>query len=278
VAPAGAGAHAADAHAHRARHHHRRGHHPASAVVSLPRFPQSTFIADTFGGSTVTQVTCDACHNVSSRVEPFNVLSLALPTGAGGPGAASVSSASAGGTAAAAAGAGGSSLLACLAAACTSERLEGDSAYLCERCDAKRPATKRLLLHKLPPALVIHVNRAQWGWKAAAKREKVQSHVPFPTTLAASTDLAPFLSSEAASAYGAGSEGVGADAAAGGVVYRLVAVVVHQGRGIDTGHYTAYCRDEAADAWVLYDDHTVAVRTLGEVLKVQAYLLVYEMA
>lgn len=239
----------------------------------------------------MTQVTCSSCRNVSSRVEPFHVLSLALPTppasgggsGTGGFNYASMLSSSvyetgvtpmpaAHAAAVAAAGGGGTSLLACLASACALERLEGDSAYFCERCRTKRTATKRLLLHMLPPALVVHVNRAQWGWKSSAKREKLQTHVPFPLTLTAASDLAPFLSTEAAAAYcgaGGGREG--------GVVYRLVAVVVHQGRGIDTGHYTAFCRDDSADAWVLYDDHTVAIRSSGEVQKAQAYLLFYEM-
>ena len=30
---------------------------------------------------------------------------------------------------------------------------------------------------------------------------------------------------------------------AGSIMYDLVSVVCHHGRGVDTGHYTAYCRD-----------------------------------
>ena len=82
-----------------------------------------------------------------------------------------------------------------------------------------------------------------------------------------------------------------------------MSVVVHQGRGIDTGHYTALVneshasgsalsseeeevqgcsqrtasRDPSRDTWMLIDDHRVSVLpSLSELRKAQAYLLVYE--
>ncbi len=98
--------------------------------------------------------------------------------------------------------------------------LEGDSAYHCDRCAAKVTARKRLALHRLPEAWVVHVNRAVWHFKGACavrlafyqrpavrlalefagKKEKLQTHVTFPLSFSAA-DLTPFLSAEAREAY-----------------------------------------------------------------------------
>ena len=51
---------------------------------------------------------------------------------------------------------------------------------------------------------------------------------------------------------------------------------MHQGRGIDTGHYTALCYDAERDTWLLHDDHKVTVVFQAEVERAQAYLLLYE--
>jgi hypothetical protein len=416
----------------------------------LPRFPQSTFIADTFAGSTLTRVTCHACGRPSDRVENFNVLSLdlepalaavqagavpfvpdppqlqqeggalarregaegdgaratpaagganhtsgsgsdgsgsdgeggrrprkrsgsrggsrggvgsdapraspavALPAVAGNATAQAVAASAHSSCAAAShiASAGGSSrgagrtpaaagavpvlpatpklslsLGTCLRLLSAGELLAGDSAYHCDACDRKVTATRRLRLHKLPPALLIHVNRAQWNLRAGGRKEKLQAHLPFPFTLspgdlaglgvlsedatasycnpAAASRSAEGLAREAggrAPARGASAMDVHADtdtdsgndsasdvevvgAAAAQSVdagvdadwhYRLQALVVHQGKGIDTGHYTAFGYENERDAWVLFDDHRVSVALPAEVARGQAYLLCYE--
>jgi ubiquitin C-terminal hydrolase len=61
-----------------------------------------------------------------------------------------------------------------------------------------------------------------------------------------------------------------------GLRYRLSSVIEHIGRGIDTGHYMAYCYDEDTDTWLLYDDARVQPVAAAQVERAQAYLLVYE--
>lgn len=192
----------------------------------------------------------------------------------------------------------GPSLLSCIGRLCAPEPLEGDSQYFCDTCKGKRDATKRLQLHRLPAALVMHVNRAQWGVRSTGRKEKTQTHVVFPLHLEVD-DLRECLSAEARAAYGVAATSaaihagngrseaaaVGAASAASAAAppaaatsprYRLQAVVVHIGRGIDTGHYVAYCYDAPHDTWLLHDDHTVKVVFPAEVQRAQAYLLVYE--
>ena len=48
-------------------------------------------------------------------------------------------------------------------------------------------------------------------------------------------------------------------------VYDLCAVVNHHGRGIDKGHYTAYCRDADRGTWLLFNDVEVSVASAHDV-------------
>jgi hypothetical protein len=54
--------------------------------------------------------------------------------------------------------------------------------------------------------------------------------------------------------------------------YELSAVIVHKGE-INSGHYVNYAR-EGSD-WFLFDDSKVVRVDEGEVLKAEAYLLIY---
>ena len=129
-----------------------------------------------------------------------------------------------------------------------------------------------MLLHRLPAALIVHVNRTKWS--KGGRKEKLQTHVAFPMGFTGG-QLAPHLSPSATAAYvEEGGDGEG-------VAYRLMAVVCHAGRGTDTGHYTTYGRveggDDADDCFALLDDHKVQGGVgAEEVLRSQAFLLFYE--
>lgn len=57
------------------------------------------------------------------------------------------------------------------------------------------------------------------------------------------------------------------------VLYNVVGVVEHRGRGIDRGHYVAFTRNALSDQWLRFDDDKVAAVTDTEVLAAQAYLV-----
>ena len=59
-------------------------------------------------------------------------------------------------------------------------------------------------------------------------------------------------------------------------IYDLAAVVNHHGSGIDTGHYTAYCRNTVNGTWNLFNDVHVRPVSALDVAASQAYLLFYE--
>ncbi len=64
-------------------------------------------------------------------------------------------------------------------------------------------------------------------------------------------------------------------------MYELCAVLTHQGRAADAGHYVAWVKDKGA-SWFKYDDDKVSVHTEEDVKKLSgggdwhmAYLLQY---
>lgn len=260
---------------------------PVEAVVppSLPLFPPTQRLSSLFHGSTQSTVVCRTCKTVSQRVDPFTILSLDIKRHSdGGKGEAAGAAAAAGrkrgragsvvaDSAAAAAGAGGTSLLSCLQHKCAMETLEGANAYECEACkNTKQPADHCVRLHRLPRALCLHLARAFLS--RGRGMEKIQEHVAFPLTLSRA-DLAPFVTE-------AGMEAVvppaGDDAEADAPLYTLQSVVVHRGRGMDSGHYYTIARDGVDGSWFTFDDRSVhPVLSDADVQAVQAYLLFYEM-
>eukprot|EP00939_MAST-03C_sp_MAST-3C-sp1_P000424 g424.t1 len=151
------------------------------------------------------------------------------------------------------------SVLDCLRDATSSEILaDGEKIYDCERCKTRVAASRRWVVSSYPLVLVLHIKRAKW--LAGGGKKKVQSHVHFPLS---GLDLSPF----AAKAAGA--------CATSGSTYDLSSVVVHRGRGIDTGHYSNYCFDHMRDTWLSFDDLSVRTCSTKEVGDSQAYLLFY---
>ncbi|KAI9032431.1 hypothetical protein DFJ74DRAFT_334854 [Hyaloraphidium curvatum] len=139
-----------------------------------------------------------------------------------------------------------------------------------------RTAKKRyLILHPLPPVLVLHLKRFQQvGWRS----QKISTHVSFPEILdVGGLCIAPGdLKEEGATETAA--------AVASSTRFRLRGVVVHMG-GLHSGHYIAYVRvpvppkegEEApGEAWVYASDTHVREASLEEALRAEAYLLFYE--
>ncbi len=54
-----------------------------------------------------------------------------------------------------------------------------------------------------------------------------------------------------------------------------MAVIVHEGRGINSGHYVAYCYNALINKWIHCNDARVSVTTEQAVRNAQAYILFY---
>ena len=150
----------------------------------------------------------------------------------------------------------------------------------CEACRQLTRAKKCFRVAVAPRVLTIHLKR--FSFDAGGGPVKISSHVGFAPTL----DLAPFM-------VGAGTDGYGP------CLYRLCAVLVHEGSSTHSGHYFAYARSMALGSqseggggssmlppggphlsdggqWWLFNDSSVRRVGEGEALNASAYILLYE--
>lgn len=137
------------------------------------------------------------------------------------------------------------------------ERLDKQNSWKCESCGETVRARKQLSIYSAPSHLVLHLKRFRYG-----EQGKVTQPVAFTTEL----NLRPFLC-------------VGSREAGRPLLYELRAVVVHVDKAgySNFGHYVAYvrCVRGSTDAWYLLDDSSVTQVSQHEVLRQQAYLLLY---
>ena len=135
------------------------------------------------------------------------------------------------------------------------ELLAGRDRYRCSKCQARRRASKQLLLGpKLPPVLAVHFKR--FGQDASGQLYKIARAVE---GLAAEIDV---------SAYCVAPPEAGAS-------YRLRGLVVHSGTSLRQGHYIAYCTYGAEGKWVMISDTNVRPCSLAEALSSEAYIAFY---
>lgn len=132
------------------------------------------------------------------------------------------------------------------------EKDNKESGYSCEKCKQLSSARKEWQIQDAPEYLTVHIKRFAYADKHS---KKVKDAIKYPLDL----DLTKF------SVGNKGSQ----------IMYRLVAVLVHEGRTVTSGHYTAYCR-QPNGKWAEYDDECVRTVGLQTVLnQSSAYMLVY---
>ena len=191
----------------------------------------------------------------------------------------------------------------CLAVHTASEHLYGDAQYMCEVCNSKQDATKRLvssmvsrcaILYHIPVIfshlasisciyiyhvpgsyrVILYIPHAHHQVVSVLPRVMVLhirrtkwplgKHKDHVTFPLEMLDMAPFCTPGAVSKAGGCS------------VYQLVGVVNHHGQGMNKGHYTSFCRDADRNTWLFYNDKEVGVASPDDVRASQAFLLFYE--
>ncbi|XP_037316646.2 ubiquitin carboxyl-terminal hydrolase 44 [Pungitius pungitius] len=223
-----------------------------------------------FHGQLLSQVTCLACDHRSNTVEPFWDLSLEFPERYHSNSRESAAQASC-------------HLTEMLAKFTETEALEGNI-YACEQCNSARrrssskpglltEAQKRLMVHKLPQVLRLHLKRFRWSGRN--HREKIGVHVRFDQLL----DIEPYCcrepSPKAAPCSAPSSPASPVSPRPKHFLYDLSAVVMHHGKGFGSGHYTSYCYNTEGGFWVHCNDSKLNVCSVEEVCRAQAYILFY---
>ncbi|XP_043933682.1 ubiquitin carboxyl-terminal hydrolase 3 isoform X2 [Protopterus annectens] len=142
----------------------------------------------------------------------------------------------------------------CLQSFTDLEELDESELYMCHKCKKKQKSTKKFWIQKLPKVLCLHLKRFHW---TAYLRNKVDTYVQFPLR---GLDMQCYLLEPEKFEPGI-------------FLYDLVAVVVHHGSGVGSGHYTAYATHEGR--WFHFNDSTVTLTDEETVAKAKAYILFY---
>ncbi|RKP27197.1 hypothetical protein SYNPS1DRAFT_13043, partial [Syncephalis pseudoplumigaleata] len=201
----------------------------------------------TFAGELQSDVTCLACDNVTTVVDPMMDISLDLNTAPRAQGRSAK---------------GITYICVCACRFTQAEKLDATE-YTCGKCgNNSQSATKQMSIRRLPPVLSFQFKRFEHSQNAS----KIESHIRFPEVL----DMTQFTS-RARGRSASKSPPVSSPACQ----YRLYAVVCHQGK-LDTGHYTAYAR--CRDQWFYFDDTMITLADRVQVLASKAYMCFYTQA
>lgn len=143
----------------------------------------------------------------------------------------------------------------CLESFTKSECLK-EKCYTCPQCQVASPdTTKSLKISQLPHILCIQLKRFRHQEGISVK---LDHQVDFPLML----DMRPYCVKPKNST----------DSPCTGYYYKLTGIVRHQGNAA-SGHYQAIVYQD--EQYFCFNDSTVTILTLKEVLAVEAYILVY---
>ncbi|PSS30147.1 Ubiquitin carboxyl-terminal hydrolase [Actinidia chinensis var. chinensis] len=167
--------------------------------------PLVTWVHKNFQGILTNETRCLRCETVTARDETFFDLSLDIEQN--------------------------SSITSCLRNFSSTETLNAEDKFFCDKCCSLQEAQKRMKIKKPPQVLVIHLKRFKYV-ENQSRYKKLTYRVVFPFELKLSNtveDAEP--------------------------EYSLFAVVVHVGNGPNHGHYISLVKSH--NHWLFFDDDSV---------------------
>ncbi|KAK9949576.1 hypothetical protein M0R45_005093 [Rubus argutus] len=167
--------------------------------------PLVTWVHRNFQGILTNETRCLRCETVTARDETFLDLSLDIEQN--------------------------SSITSCLKNFSSTETLNAEDKFFCDKCCSLQEAQKRMKIKKPPHVLVIHLKRFKYI-EQLGRYKKLSYRVVFPLELKLSNTVED-----------AESE------------YSLFAVVVHVGSGPNHGHYVSLVKSH--NHWLFFDDENV---------------------
>ncbi|CAM6093385.1 unnamed protein product [Calypogeia fissa] len=169
-----------------------------------------TWVHKIFQGTLTNETRCLRCETVTARDETFLDLSLDIEQN--------------------------SSITSCLRNFSSTETLNAEDKFFCDKCCSLQEAQKRMKIKSPPRILALHLKRFKYI-EQLGRYKKLSYRVVFPLELKLcnTTDDAP------------GSE----------AEYSLFAVVVHVGSGPNHGHYISLVK--SYNHWLFFDDENVEI-------------------
>lgn len=191
-------------------------------------------VVDIFGGLLKSILKCTYCGFASTVFEPFWDLSLSIPFENDHTRVQKLH------------------LSHCLNFFTKEEKLDGQEKPFCEKCKTTQTCIKRILIHRFPRVLVIHLKRFSGNGNA----HKIDNHVDYPL-------------------LGLNMGAYSSEAQFQNVSYNLYGVINHFGT-CHFGHYTAYCKHPYSGRWHRFNDRSVSQINPDQADKSEAYILFYE--
>ncbi|XP_061377181.1 ubiquitin carboxyl-terminal hydrolase 31 [Danaus plexippus] len=172
-------------------------------------------------------------------------------------------------------------LHACLQHYTRAEQLAQEDAWRCPQCQRYMPVVKTLGLWSLPDVLVIHLKRFRQQAKCRTST-KLTTMVEFPIN---DFDMTPHLvrrnqgNVESPGHSRSPRRRHSKTPATHENIYDLYAICYHHGDDLETGHYTAACRNPYDRHWYKFDDSKVTrvddENKYSELVNNSAYMLFY---
>ncbi|XP_059143552.1 ubiquitin carboxyl-terminal hydrolase 8-like [Physella acuta] len=184
-------------------------------------------IVELFQGQLKSTLTCGTCKKMSVNFQAFMFLSLPIPASSK------------------------CSLKDCIKEFLNPELMTGSSKWKCPQCKVERDSKKKIDIWKLPPILLIGLNRfyAEGMWM-----QKKTTFVDFPLV---DLDFSPYI-------IGPRPRNK----------YSLYGISNHYGT-MEGGHYTAFCRNTVNKKWYKFDDLDVYEISSSDVKSSAAFVLYY---
>ncbi|KAH8413730.1 hypothetical protein KR222_005174, partial [Zaprionus bogoriensis] len=185
----------------------------------------------------------------------------------------------------------------CLEHYTKAETLSAEDAWRCPHCQQYLPVVKTLGLWSLPDILVVHFKRFRQHQAKGPQAAKLTTMVKFPLT---AFDMSPHLargvrensslshhsmeqqahSGKKSRSGDSRSSTLNSRAEPKDTRYDLYAVCYHQGDTLETGHYTAACKNPYDRQWYKFDDQRVSKVPEDDIerdiINNEAYMLFYQ--
>uniref|UniRef100_A0A7N0UPS6 ubiquitinyl hydrolase 1 n=1 Tax=Kalanchoe fedtschenkoi TaxID=63787 RepID=A0A7N0UPS6_KALFE len=167
--------------------------------------PIVTWVHKIFQGIVTNETKCLQCETVTARDETYLDLSVDIEQN--------------------------TSITNCLKNFSSTETLNGNDKFFCDKCCSLQEAQKRMKIKKPPQILVIHLKRFKYI-EHLGRYKKLSYRVVFPLELKLSNTTED-----------------------SDIEYSLFAVVVHVGSGPNHGHYVSLVKSH--NHWLYFDDENV---------------------
>lgn len=180
------------------------------------------------------------------------------------------------------------SLEQCLDHYTKAETLSTEDAWRCPQCQKYLPVVKTLGLWSLPDILVIHFKRFRQQQFKGSHASKLTTMVNFPLTgfdlstwhLAGSNGSSSVNSTLSRKVKPSKTGTLTKTFLSEDPRYDLYAVCYHQGDTLETGHYTAACKNPYDQQWYKFDDQRVSLikneDVSEKIINNEAYMLFYQ--